>query len=319
MQTLKQRKETFHSPADVDGAPLSYSPTTTSSTVDSPMMTERRPVAKSTETFSDSISALPARTVYDPEYIERRRRIHNLVLDRCPPPFSWLLRFLSWVFLLDTTLSKGVPILRGKIHLLLVYISPLWIVSLLNCCNTTRAILTVILLSISSLFNFSMSALLHNHNWSESMFVVVTNLDYAGIYLMICGSCSSIPLILLKSTTGLVILAAQFIASIVGMVICLSGSFSGEDIKKFRAQTYVFVGVSNGLFCLRFVQLLTGFELSCLVVMGVLYIIGAVFYVKKTPNLWPGVFGYHELFHFCCLCAGIFALQLNRSILRRSV
>lgn len=43
-----------------------------------------------------------------------------------------------------------------------------------------------------------------------------------------------------------------------------------------------------------------------MVLGGVLFTVGAVIYVVKKPNLYPGVFGFHELWHVFvilgCLC-----------------
>ena len=39
------------------------------------------------------------------------------------------------------------------------------------------------------------------------------------------------------------------------------------------------------------------------IVGGVAYTIGAVFYALKRPNPMPGVFGFHELFHACTVLA----------------
>ena len=38
---------------------------------------------------------------------------------------------------------------------------------------------------------------------------------------------------------------------------------------------------------------------------GVLYSVGAVIYALKRPDLWPRVFGYHELFHTFVLVAAV--------------
>ncbi|MBC8077613.1 MAG: hemolysin III family protein, partial [Chloroflexales bacterium] len=34
---------------------------------------------------------------------------------------------------------------------------------------------------------------------------------------------------------------------------------------------------------------------------GLLYSVGAVAYARRWPRLWPGVFGFHELFHLCVI------------------
>jgi hemolysin III len=36
---------------------------------------------------------------------------------------------------------------------------------------------------------------------------------------------------------------------------------------------------------------------------GVAYTVGAMFYALKKPNPAPGVFGFHELFHACTVIA----------------
>ena len=42
-----------------------------------------------------------------------------------------------------------------------------------------------------------------------------------------------------------------------------------------------------------------------LLVGGVAYSVGAVFYALRRPNPWPTVFGHHEFFHACTLVAAI--------------
>jgi len=38
---------------------------------------------------------------------------------------------------------------------------------------------------------------------------------------------------------------------------------------------------------------------------GVLYTAGAVMFAAGRPNPWPGVFGFHEVFHLCTLVAAV--------------
>ncbi len=41
--------------------------------------------------------------------------------------------------------------------------------------------------------------------------------------------------------------------------------------------------------------------IALVAVGGIAYTLGAVAYATKWPDLKPGVFGYHELFHACTL------------------
>jgi len=42
-----------------------------------------------------------------------------------------------------------------------------------------------------------------------------------------------------------------------------------------------------------------------LLVGGLVYSVGAVFYALRRPNPWPNVFGHHEFFHATTLVAAI--------------
>jgi predicted membrane channel-forming protein YqfA (hemolysin III family) len=45
--------------------------------------------------------------------------------------------------------------------------------------------------------------------------------------------------------------------------------------------------------------------LVLLLVGGVAYTVGAVFYALRRPNPWPTVFGHHEFFHACTVVAAL--------------
>ena len=45
--------------------------------------------------------------------------------------------------------------------------------------------------------------------------------------------------------------------------------------------------------------------LVLLLVGGLAYSVGAVFYALRRPNPWPTVFGHHEFFHACTLVAAV--------------
>ena len=38
---------------------------------------------------------------------------------------------------------------------------------------------------------------------------------------------------------------------------------------------------------------------------GVVYTLGGIVYALKRPNPYPGVFGFHEVFHLCTLVAAL--------------
>jgi hemolysin III len=52
---------------------------------------------------------------------------------------------------------------------------------------------------------------------------------------------------------------------------------------------------------------------------GLLYTLGAVVYALRRPELWPRVFGYHELFHGCTVLAAAMHLSLIAFVLLPAV
>src|SRR5256885_37610 len=45
--------------------------------------------------------------------------------------------------------------------------------------------------------------------------------------------------------------------------------------------------------------------LVLILVGGLIYTVGAVFYATRRPNPWPATFGYHEFFHAATVVAAI--------------
>lgn len=229
---------------------------------------------------------------------------------------GFFLTALRSVFLVQANRNSETPLLRGKTHLLLLYLSPAWIWGLLVCCASKLSFFSVFLCATCSLFNFGASALLHNFPWSDRRSEFLTKLDYAGIFVMISGSCCPIPLLMLRSTAGMVYLVVQWASAAIGVGMTVFGNYIRKE-KGPRATIYVLMGLSNCLFIREVMGCLTKTEFSFLVAMAVLYITGAVFYARKAPNVWPGILGYHELFHLCCFGAGVCTWILNRSVLLR--
>jgi hemolysin III len=55
-------------------------------------------------------------------------------------------------------------------------------------------------------------------------------------------------------------------------------------------------------------QLLVSMPLNSLLLLlggGLAYTLGAVFYAIKKPNPFPGVFGFHEIFHLLVIAGAV--------------
>lgn len=215
---------------------------------------------------------------------------------------------------------QKVPLLRGKVHLILIYTAPLWSYGLCRTCHTTRARLAAMIVILSAIVNFGCSALLHNVKWSTlASRTFWRKVDHAGIFLMIAGSCAPVPLLLFSTPMSALWALIQWGVTLAGVLMCLcSDRFSISDHYGTRATVYAIVGLSNIAFSYEFWRVLGEAEAMLLVAMASAYVIGACFYGLKWPNPWPGIVGYHEVFHLMCLLAACCTFSLDIKVLARA-
>ena len=169
----------------------------------------------------------------------------------------------------------------------------------------------MVCLSCSTLFH-----LFSNH--SQDVYRIFSCLDYTGIAILITGSsipayyygfyCSLVP-----QFTHIGILSVLCVACV---ILSLWKKFGTPKYRPLRFATFVLFGL-YGCIPVSHVALREGFNqqhvvqaVTGLVVMGGVYILGAVIYVLRIPErFFPGKFNTwassHQLFHICVVCAAL--------------
>ena len=141
---------------------------------------------------------------------------------------------------------------------------------------------------------FGTSALYHRVKWSSRWYARVRRLDHTMIFGLIMGTYTPIFVVALaESDVGLYFKIAWAVTA-AGALMTLLWQTAPKWV---RSLVYVGVGWIGVPVLPDIVDALGYAGLSLLVGGGVAYSIGAVFYALKRPNPFPGVFGYHELFH----------------------
>lgn len=151
----------------------------------------------------------------------------------------------------------------------------------------------------TSLLLFGISALYHRFNWSERSRVTLKRLDHANIFLLIAGTYTPISILALPQEKGWLLLALVWGGALLGI---------GFRVFWIRAPRWLYVPiyVVLGWAAVMYIGDLVAANVATMVLVlvgGVLYTAGAVFYGLKRPNPVPGVFGFHELFHTCTVLA----------------
>ena len=186
------------------------------------------------------------------------------------------------------------PLLRGWSHLLAAVGFPFAALYLILQTHTTAELVYVGVYAICMEALFLVSALLHRIHWEEVGRRRMRRADHSTIFLAIAGSYTAVAGLSLTGTNRLTILIAAWAGSAVGIAI---RNLWLDAPKWANTIPYVVVGWCALLEIGPLAHALGGWGLFWMFAGGLAYTVGAVAYGAKRPNLVPGVFGYHELFH----------------------
>ncbi len=155
-----------------------------------------------------------------------------------------------------------------------------------------------IVYSLSTIMLFTASTLYHAFKRSENEISFWRKFDKFSIFTMIAGTYT--PLIYTFLTGGMKwsIMIAQWSLVFLGLMIQV---FFPNAPRLFYSVIYLLMGWMVVVPIKQFFNGMPALEWSLLIVGGVFYTIGAFVYAFKRPVFWPGVFGFHELFHIMVL------------------
>lgn len=140
---------------------------------------------------------------------------------------------------------------------------------------------------------FASSALHHSIDGSPRLNAVLRTLDYDSVFLLIAGSLTPLVLVLFRNVYGWAVLGAVWVIAIAGIVL----RSVWRQVPKYVTNTlYIALGWMTVLLLGAASNLQPG-AMALMAAGGAVYSIGFVIYVIEKPNPWPGVFGFHELWH----------------------
>lgn len=151
----------------------------------------------------------------------------------------------------------------------------------------------------TSLLLFGISAVYHRINWSPKVKALFRRLDHANIFLLIAGTYTPLAVCALPGDKALVLLSIVWGGALLGIGFRV---FWLKAPRWLYVPLYLALGWAAMMYIVDLVQ--ANVAMMVLVIVGgVAYTVGAVFYGLKRPNPAPGVFGFHELFHACTVLA----------------
>ncbi|MFO7752766.1 MAG: hemolysin III family protein [Desulfobacteraceae bacterium] len=141
---------------------------------------------------------------------------------------------------------------------------------------------------------YTSSSLYHGLKVSPSLLTIFRRIDHVMIYLLIAGSYTPFCLVPMRGAWGWSLFGVIWGLAAAGSVI----KISGVNVPRW-VSTLLYLLM--GWLCITAVYpLATHLQpggLAWLVSGGLFYSVGAVIYSVKKPNLVPGIFGFHEIWH----------------------
>lgn len=203
------------------------------------------------------------------------------------------------------------PIARGYTHLLAFFIILYPSILLLIDSNGPRALVASLIYTGSLMLQYGVSGFYHTKTWSREKYLLLRRLDHASIFILIAGSATPICLLKLKNPVGLQLLSILWLVAVAG--ICMTTIWTHAP-KWTRALLYLFMGWIGVFYFPEIKSSLDLIDTQLLVLGGVTYTIGALIYAFKWPDLFPTVFGYHEVFHLLVILGSSFHFALNYNL-----
>lgn len=209
------------------------------------------------------------------------------------------------------------PRLRGWIHAVMAPLALAAGIVLVVFAQGTALTWATVVYAITGLLLFSVSATYHLVQWDPKVALVLKRLDHTNIMLVIAGTYTPLAVALLppeKSTLLLILVWAGALGGVAFRLIWTNAP------RWLYTPVYMLLGLAALLYIGDFFAAdPTAAVLVC--VGGACYIIGAVFYALKRPNIHREWFGFHELFHaftvggFVCHYIAIMVAVLRTSAL----
>lgn len=165
------------------------------------------------------------------------------------------------------------------------------------------AALAVSVYAVTTLALFGVSALYHRRTWHTSRSrAVMRRLDHSMIFLFIAGTYTPVAALAMDPGTARTVLTVVWVGALAGVVLKTAWPHAPAwvGVPIYMALGWVAVFVIPAI--------LIGGGVAALVLIlvgGLLYTVGAVFYATRRPNPWPATFGFHEFFHAATVLAAI--------------
>ena len=199
------------------------------------------------------------------------------ILNNLREPMNGFTHFLGIIFAITVTVLL--------VHLSLNPYKPYHLISFL-------------IFGIGMILLYTTSTLYHWLKLSDAGTKKLRKADHIMIFIYIAATYTPVCIVALRETIGWMLLAATWSVAIFGIIIKIFWMNAPRWLSTF---IYILMGwLAVGAIFPLINSLQTG-AILWLLAGGLFYTIGAVIYALKRPDPFPGVLGFHEIFHLLVL------------------
>jgi hemolysin III len=184
---------------------------------------------------------------------------------------------------------------NGLMHLGAAVVAAVGLIGLVYLAwdNTAKAA-SLGLYGVTLVLMFSASAAYHMAAVGPRLLIFLRKLDHSAIYLLIAGTYTPICLHYFTGFWRLGILGIIWTLALVGIAVKLLIIRAPRWV---TAGIYLLMGWLSIAGIREIVTKLPTGALVWLLLGGLFFTVGAVIYMLKKPDPYPGVFGFHEIWH----------------------
>lgn len=166
--------------------------------------------------------------------------------------------------------------------------------------GTPAKVISLAIYGASLIFLFSASATYHTVNRKGRVLEIFRKVDHAAIFLLIAGTYTPFCMLGFSGFWQWGILTIVWSLALIGIIVKI---FYIRSPRWLNVIIYVLMGWIGITAAGQIFTALPLWVISWLVAGGIIYTLGAVVYSTKLFNFFPGVFGFHEIWHIFVMLA----------------
>jgi len=194
----------------------------------------------------------------------------------------------------------------GLSHLAGAFISFFGLLALVQHASmhgTLRHQISFPIFGLSLIIMYLASGIYHSLPLGEKGIKFLRRIDHIAIFILIAGTYTPFCLVALKDHHGIFYFGLAWSMAIAGVI---SKIFWLESPRWVTVSMYLGMGWISIPLAIPLSQVVAPWCLGWIAIGGLFFTSGAVIYASKRPDPYPGVFGFHEIWHLFVM-AGTFS------------